>query len=162
LDLLLENLDVPLTHEQLQYVGGGKSTRERLRDLRISDGWRIATRRTGRPDLRNDQYMLISDKQLPVHDRTIPTDVYEAILERDDRRCRKCNWRPEYHVYGGRRHSLEVHHVVYFSRGGTHDPANLVTLCDMDHDIVHRDHIEGADRVSAWLGARPDYWVPSQ
>jgi len=161
LKLLQGNVKVPLTHDMLQYVGKGKSTRERLRDLRLSDGWRIATRRTGRPDLRNDEYMLVSLEQLPPHDRAIPAETYEAVLERDGRRCRKCNWRPAARVYGGRRHSLEVHHKVSFARGGAHRIGNLITLCDMDHDIVHRKGIEGPDAVRAWVSKKPAYYVKS-
>lgn len=159
LKLLQENIDVPLTHDMLQYVGKGKSTRERLRDLRLNDGWRIATRRTGRPDLRNDEYLLINLEQLPPHDRTIPAETYEAVLERDRRRCKRCNWQPKARFYGGKRHGLEVHHKMSFASGGDHRMGNLITLCDFDHDVVHRARIEGHAALAAWLAIKPQHYV---
>ena len=158
--LLKKNIGVPLNHTMLQYVGKGKDTRERLRDLRLNDGWRIATHRTGRPDLRNDEYMLLSGTQLPTHDRLIPAATYEAVLQRDGGRCRKCNWPPSAGAYkGGKRHNLEVHHKFSFASGGDHSRNNLLTLCNLDHDLIHKERIEGTSAVAAWLKEPPPYYV---
>ena len=33
---------------------------------------------------------------------------------------------------------LHAHHIIPVSRGGTNEPANLVTLCSFHHDLVHQ------------------------
>jgi hypothetical protein len=50
-----------------------------------------------------------------------------AVLERDGHRCTVCGC-------GG---SLDVHHIVPRSRGGTNAPSNLVTLCPNHHRAAH-------------------------
>jgi hypothetical protein len=67
----------------------------------------------------------------------IPPRIRREVLARDRHRCRRkgCN------------HSrfLEIHHIVPRSRGGTHDPANLVTLCSSCHQLWHEN---GGDLTS--------------
>jgi hypothetical protein len=68
---------------------------------------------------------------------TIPPRIRREVLARDRHRCRRkgCN------------HSrfLEIHHIVPRSRGGTHDPTNLVTLCSNCHQLWHEN---GGDLTS--------------
>jgi hypothetical protein len=61
--------------------------------------------------------------------RTVPPAVRRAVLHRDRYRCRvpSCS----------NRMWLDVHHVVARARGGPHVEANLVTQCDVHHDLVH-------------------------
>jgi hypothetical protein len=158
LALLRENVGVPLTTEMLQYVGKKRSARERVRDLRLTEGWRIASKRNGRPDLRNDQWVLTTDERLPEHDRDIADETYEAVLTRDRYRCRRCNWSPSDGL-GGLRHSLEVHHIEHHAHGGSNEPKNLLTLCDLDHDDAHSKKIDGHVKTNSWLAKRPDYYI---
>ena len=60
---------------------------------------------------------------------TIPPRIRRKVLSRDGHRCR----RP------GCRHTqfLEIHHVTPRSRGGSNDPANLITLCSGCHQLLH-------------------------
>ena len=52
----------------------------------------------------------------------------EAILHRDNYTCQYC----------GKKHTrLEVHHIIYRSKGGTDDEKNLIALCKKCHDAVH-------------------------
>ena len=52
----------------------------------------------------------------------------EAVLHRDNYTCQCC----------GRKHvSLEVHHIIFKSMGGTDDEHNLITLCEKCHKLVH-------------------------
>lgn len=63
---------------------------------------------------------------------TIPTQV--RILQRDGYLCQApgCSSRRQ----------LEVHHVVFRSRGGTNQGANLITLCHAHHaHMLHRGRI---------------------
>ena len=52
----------------------------------------------------------------------------EAILHRDNYTCQCC----------GKKHTrLEVHHIVFRSRGGTDDEKNLITVCKECHGAIH-------------------------
>ncbi len=54
----------------------------------------------------------------------------EAILHRDSYTCQLC----------GKKHTLlEVHHIIWRSRGGSDDEDNLITLCHDCHDKIHKD-----------------------
>ena len=53
----------------------------------------------------------------------------EAVLNRDNYKCQHC---------GKKNCRLEVHHIVYRSKGGTDDENNLITLCEECHDSVHK------------------------
>ena len=54
------------------------------------------------------------------------------VRERDMDRCRVCT----------ATRGIEVHHVVYRSRGGGHETANLVCLCGECHRRVHAGKIK--------------------
>jgi 5-methylcytosine-specific restriction endonuclease McrA len=49
------------------------------------------------------------------------------VRERDGNTCRWC----------GEPHAVEIHHIVYRSRGGTHHTSNLICLCGECHREVH-------------------------
>ena len=52
----------------------------------------------------------------------------EAVLRRDNYTCQCC----------GKKHTrLEVHHVIFRSKGGTDDEKNLITLCEKCHKAIH-------------------------
>ena len=56
--------------------------------------------------------------------------VREAVLARDNHRCRDCGNTSD-------PAALDVHHLVPRKHGGRDDPANLVTLCDSCHASRH-------------------------
>ncbi|MFN2371472.1 MAG: HNH endonuclease, partial [Candidatus Krumholzibacteriia bacterium] len=60
---------------------------------------------------------------------TIPPSIRREVLARDRHRCQGpgCS----------RTRFLEVHHRTPRARGGTHEPANLVTLCASCHRLFH-------------------------
>ena len=49
------------------------------------------------------------------------------VLDRDDYTCQLC----------GSRQPLHIHHIHYRSQGGTHELANLLTLCHCCHRHIH-------------------------
>lgn len=49
------------------------------------------------------------------------------VRERDGNRCRVC----------GHPYAVELHHIVFRSQGGKHEPENLVCLCAHCHGLVH-------------------------
>ena len=52
----------------------------------------------------------------------------EAVLNRDNYTCQCC----------GKKHArLEVHHIIFRSKGGSDDEKNLITLCEKCHKAIH-------------------------
>ena len=70
---------------------------------------------------------LLSKRDEAAATRTHWRKVKQAVLERDGHRCRAC----------GKRHGLDVHHVVMRSLGGKDDASNLIALCHDCHESVH-------------------------
>ncbi len=66
---------------------------------------------------------------------TIPQRVRRQVLERDGLRCQAPGC--------GRTRFLEIHHRVPRKRGGSNDPANLVTLCAACHQFWHEREAAG-------------------
>ena len=100
-------------------------------------GWPIVTRNTGRPDLPIGVYVLEQDRQSPGHDRSIPDPIRRSVLVRDQYRCRECGWTHDLWNPSDPRH-LELHHVRMHVKGGENTADNLVALCTVCHDEVHR------------------------
>jgi len=150
LALLKAFLKKPVTGEQIAYVAKIREGPRRIRELRTEHGWRIVTKQTGRPDLPAGSYVLESGQQLPEHDRKIPDAIYDQVLERDDYSCFKCGWNVNSRNPASRRQFLEVHHVIFHHKGGANDAHNLVTLCNVHHDEVHRLKVEG-ESLRKWL-----------
>ena len=139
---LRANVGIPVTGEELRYVAKDKTEwARRVRELRTQEGWPVATKNTGRPDLPIGMYVLEADRQSPAHDRSIPDPVRREALRRDDYRCRRCGWRHELWNPSDPRH-LELHHVIHHGAGGANEAANLVTLCTSCHDLWHRRDVE--------------------
>jgi hypothetical protein len=149
LALLKAYVGRPVTTEQIAYVAPGKDKR-RIRELRTEYGWRVVTKHSGRPDLAAREYVLESEDQLPVHDRKIPDAIYDSVLTRDRERCQHCGWSVANRSRDSRRQFLEVHHIEHHADGGQQNPENLITLCNVDHDEVHRRAIKGS-QFWKWL-----------
>jgi hypothetical protein len=77
----------------------------------------------------------------PRASRTIPPHIRRAVLARDKHRC----------VVPGCTSSryVDVHHIVHWLHGGTHDALNLVTLCGLHHDHHHDGVIVVAGNAAA-------------
>jgi len=139
LKYFLKNVGKPVSGEELRYVAKDKSEwARRVRELRTEFGWPIVTRNTGRPDLDIGIYLLEADRQSPEHDRHISDAVKRRVLRRDGYRCQKCGWTHEEWNRSDPRH-LELHHVKPHAKGGESTEENLVTLCTVCHDDIHRN-----------------------
>ncbi len=133
----LENVGRVLTTEEIAYVAGTREFGRRTRELRTEQGYAIATRFTGRPDLAAGQYILQSvDRIANAHDRRIPEAVQKIVYERDENTCRLCGWNMSRWRANDPR-ILELHHVEEHARGGANSAANLVVLCSVCHDDIH-------------------------
>ncbi len=138
LEYMRVNIGKQITGEELRYVADNKSEwARRVRELRTEQGWPVATRTTGMPDLPVGVYLLVEDRQAPEHDRVIPDAVRRAVLQRDDYKCSECGWHHEKWNPSDPRH-LEAHHVQQHAKGGANTEENLITLCNICHDKAHR------------------------
>ena len=81
--------------------------------------------------------------------RTIPSRVRTIVLDRDRRRCA---------VPGcSGRFWLHLHHLRPFSLHGSHDPADLLTLCACHHRLIHEGYLRvEVDDDGAVHAERPD------
>ena len=132
------NVGKPVSGEELRYVAKGRTEwARRVRELRTEQGWPVVTRNTGRPDMAIGTYLLESDRQTPEHDRKIPDPVRVTVLKRDKYTCRVDRWTQEQWNRADPRH-LELHHVQPHADKGSNEADNLVTLCNVCHDDVHR------------------------
>ena len=139
LKFLQANVGRGVTNEELRYVAGDKTEwARRVRELRTEQGWPIATKTTGRPDLGVGVYVLQADRQSPEHDRSIPDDVRREVLRRDGYKCKACAWSHDEWNPADPRH-LELHHIKHHAKGGENVEGNLKTLCNVCHDKLHRE-----------------------
>lgn len=132
------NMGHSVTNEELRYVANDKTEwARRVRELRTELGWPIATKTTGRPDLGIGVYVLQADRQSPKHDRLIPDDVRRKVMRRDRHKCKECGWSHGEWNPSDPRH-LELHHKKHHVSGGLNVEDNLITLCTVCHDKLHR------------------------
>lgn len=141
LHFLQENVGQVVTTEELAYVGKAIAYARRVRELRTEQGYAVATKLTGRPDLRPGEYVLESvDRVVEPHDRHIPREVEEAVFARDNNTCVNCGWsRPMWTREDPR--FLQIHHVIQHAKRGPNTPENLVVLCNRCHVDVHAGRI---------------------
>jgi hypothetical protein len=135
---LRENVGQNVTGEELKYLAKDRSEwARRVRELRTEYGWPVVTQNTGRPDLDVGIYLLEADRQSPEHDRHIPDPVKRKVLRRDEYRCTLCEWSHDEWNRSDPRH-LELHHKTHHVKGGNNTEDNLITVCTICHDEIHR------------------------
>ena len=138
LSFLRANAGRGITGEELRYVAGDKTEwARRVRELRTEFGWPVATKSSGRPDLGGGIFVLQAARQSPEHDRRIPDPVRGEVLRRDRYMCANCGWSHSDYNASDPRH-LELHHVKFHHKGGDNIKENLITLCTICHDDLHK------------------------
>jgi len=141
-DFLSENVGRIVTTDELAYVGkDAKQYARRTRELRTEQGYMIATRFTGRPDLRLGQYVLETlDRRAEPHDRHVLDSIQREVYARDNNRCISCGWNRDQWTREDPR-ILELHHLDEHAGGGPNTAENLVVLCSRCHDDVHAGRV---------------------
>lgn len=138
LSFFLHNVGKPVSGEEMRYLAKDKTEwARRIRELRTEFGWSIATKSTGRPDLGIGMYVLESDRRSPEHDRKISDQIRGEVMSRDNYRCQGCGWNHDEWNPSDPRH-LELHHIKPHADGGANTTENLITLCVICHDVIHR------------------------
>ncbi len=139
IEYLRKNVGVEISGEELKYLAKDKKEwARRVRELRTEDGWPISTKNSGRVDLAVGVYVLEEDKQAYEHDRKIPDPVRVEVLQRDGFKCVECGWTRKMLSPDDPRKMLELHHKQQHKDGGENTAENLITLCNVHHDEVHR------------------------
>ncbi|MFP4546919.1 MAG: HNH endonuclease [Fidelibacterota bacterium] len=139
LKYLRKNVGQKVTGEELKYLAKDKSEwARRTRELRTEYGWPVVTRNTGCPNLEIGVYLLEADRQSPEHDRKIPDNIKRKVLQRDNYKCTICNWSHSKWNRSDPRH-LELHHKKPHALGGSNTEDNLITVCTVCHDEIHRN-----------------------
>jgi hypothetical protein len=147
LDYLRKNVGKQITGEELKYLAKDKKEwARRVRELRTEAGWPIVTRNSGRSDLPVGVYVLEEDRQAEEHDRNIPDPVRVAVLQRDKFSCVQCGWSRSMLSPDDPRRFLELHHKVLHRDKGENTEENLETLCNVHHDLVHKQLRTSAPR----------------
>ena len=134
-----KNVTQEITGEELKYLAKDKKEwARRVRELRTEEGWPIVTKNSGRDDLPVGVYVLEEDRQTYEHDRAIPDPVRVAVLQRDGFKCVECGWNRAMLSPDDPRKMLELHHKRHHKDKGENTVDNLITLCNVDHDEIHR------------------------
>ena len=137
LHFLVENVGQIVTSEELAYVAKASEFGRRVRELRTEQGYPVATKFTGRPDLRMSEYVLESTERIAEpHDRHIPFDVQKEVYERAHNTCQLCGWTRASWTRDDPR-ILELHHVREHVQGGANAAEKLIVLCSRCHDDIH-------------------------
>lgn len=149
LEYLRANVTKAVTGEELRYLAkDNKEWARRTRELRTEDGWPVFTKMQGRSELPVGAYLLEEDKQAKPHDRHISDDTRVEVLVRDGFQCTYCGWNRSKLSTDDPRKFLEIHHIEEHAKGGANVAANLVTLCNVHHDAVHRGDLNWSGK--AW------------
>jgi hypothetical protein len=139
IEYLRRNIGEEITGEELKYLAKDKKEwARRVRELRTEQGWPIATKNSGRRDLPVGVYVLEEDRQAYEHDRAIPDPVRVAVLQRDGFKCVECGWNRSMLSREDPRRMLELHHLQPHKDRGQNTVDNLITLCNVHHDEIHR------------------------
>lgn len=143
LEYFSANVGKEISGEELRYLANERTEwPRRTRELRTEEGWPIATKMSGRVDLPVGVYVLEENRQAEPHDRKISDPIRVAVLKRDNFSCAVCGWNRSQLAPGDPRRFLELHHKKFHRDKGQNTEENLVTLCNVHHDEVHRKHKE--------------------
>ncbi len=142
LAFLKENVGEVVTSAELAYVGRTKEFARRVRELRTEEGYPIKTMYTGRPDLRQGEYVLEdANPRVEGRARRIDPKVEREVYARAQNRCECCHWSyTDWHP--GAPRFLEIHHLVTHADGGANTAENLRVLCNKCHDEIHAGRLE--------------------
>lgn len=131
LDFLLANIGRVIEGDELREASGNVSEwARRVRELRDEEGYQILTHRDRR-GLKPGQYLLETDKRLPVFARSISKETRAYVLERNGYTCQMCG------LAAGdpdpfdttRTVRLTMGHIIDKSKGGSDTPNNLRAVC---------------------------------
>lgn len=79
----------------------------------------------------------------------IPKNMHDYVLKRSHGKCEFPNCNKTYD---------HLHHTNRYSTDKTHDPDQIVALCEAHHDLAHKGLINEREKISNWdIRLEPDY-----
>lgn len=131
LDFFLANLGKVVESRDIQAASGGAvEWARRVRELRNEEGYQILSHKD-RADLRQNQYLLETDKRVPAFARNISKETRAQVLERNGYTCQMCGVAagdPD-PLGSSRTVRLTMGHVLDKSKGGDDSAKNLRAVC---------------------------------
>lgn len=173
LAFFLNNIGRVIDHEELQVASGDASEwARRVRELRDEFGYQILTCRD-RADLKPGQYLLETNKRLPVLPRSISKETRAYILDRNGYTCQSCGASagdPDPYC-PTRPVRLTIGHIVDKSKSGSDERSNLRAFCSNCNEGLHntslpkpswvdlktqvrRATVDDQTRLLAWLQSK--------
>ncbi len=149
LEYFLNNLGKVLKSRDIQIASGGASEwARRVRELRNEEGYQILSHKD-RADLKQDEYLLETDKRLPAFNRKISKETRAWVLERNGYTCQMCGLAagdPDpFHTT--RTVRLTMGHIIDKSKGGDDSPGNLRSVCTNCNEGLQNTALPKPDRV---------------
>ena len=131
LRFLLANVGRVIGKDEIRKASGNASEwARRLRELRDEFGYRVLSHKD-RGELKPGEYILESDKRLPMIPRSISKEARAFVLERNGYTCQMCGLAaadPDpFHPGIGVR--LTMGHIIDKSKGGLDSVNNLRAVC---------------------------------
>jgi hypothetical protein len=131
LRFLLDNIGKIVNGREVRKAAGGASEwARRLRELRDEFGYQVLSHKD-RSDLKPGQYLLETDRRLPVMPRAISKETRAFVLERNGYTCQMCGLGAgdEDPFHPGLKVRLTMGHIIDKSKGGDDSPQNLRAVC---------------------------------
>lgn len=149
LRFLLSNVGRVVTSDEIRKASRNTPEwRRRLRELRDEFGYQIQSHRDRR-ELSWGQYMLATERRLPVMPPAMPEQIAVLVLERDDYTCQMCGMgacdRDPFHPWIAVR--MTVGHIIQSYRGDTDLPSNLRSVCTNCNDGLKNVELPKPDRI---------------
>jgi len=131
LQFLLANVGKVLDGNEIRKASGNASEwARRLRELRDEYGYQVLSHKD-RGELKPGQYLLETDRRLPVMPRSISKETRAFVLERNGYTCQMCGLGAgdgdPFHA--GLKVRLTMGHIIDKSKGGDDSPQNLRAIC---------------------------------
>ena len=149
LDFFLANIGSVVDKEQIREASGNVSEwARRTRELRTEQGYQILTHRD-RANLKPGEYLLETDKRLPIMARQISAETRAYVLDRNGFTCQTCgsaagDTDP---TNPNRTVRLTIGHIVDKSKGGSDDRNNLRAQCSSCNEGLQNTALPSPDRV---------------
>lgn len=149
LRFLLQNLGRVVTSSEIREASGNVSEwARRLRELRDEYGYPILSHKD-RANLRPGEYLLESEKRLPVLPRSISKETRAFVLERNGYTCQMCGLAAgdSDPFHPGQTVRLTMGHIIDKSKGGSDRPENLRAVCTNCNEGLQNTAPPKPDRI---------------
>ncbi len=149
LEYFLANKGIVVNKDQIREASGNVSEwARRTRELRTEQGYQILTHHD-RANLRPGEYLMETDKRLPVMARDISAETRAWVLNRNGFTCQACGAAAgdDDPINPNRTVRLTIGHIVDKSKGGSDDRNNLRAQCSACNEGLQNTALPNPDRI---------------